>query len=82
MQKWIMGFLLGFCERFVNKSDGDFGDAVYIEAALSYSLRYISADTRCIVLTNQSIKCFYSAGMCMISHALLGSWGGTITHSC
>lgn len=67
------GLSSALCERFVNRSDGDFSDAVYIAAALSYSLRYISANTSCIVLTSKSIKCFYSVSMCVISVAIMGS---------
>lgn len=56
----------------MNRSDGDFGDAVYIAAALSYSLRYISANTSGIVLTGESIKCSYSVSTCVISIAIMG----------
>lgn len=66
------GVSSALCECFVNRSDGDFSDAVYIAAALSYSLRYISANTSCIVLTSKSIKCFYSVSMCVISIAIMG----------
>lgn len=68
------GLSSALCERFVNSSSGDFSDAVYIEAALSYSLRYISANTSCIVLGGGSIKSFYSVSVCMISDAVMGLW--------